>query len=297
MKIKNLKLLALSFVLVLSCTKYDPDEFRYSGETFVAFENINSPSVSFIENGGLGRIMFSITAPQTVDTEVNFSIEELSVSVAYTIPSLTVVIPAGEVDGFFEILPIDDEDISPSTRLRLKIASVSPNLKIGMSEIGSYQKDIVLVNDDCPTSFNLWFGAVSAQDVGFGAVNAIGSGNDNGDCDIIRFTPPSTNFVAWSAGALSSVPHDFTLVPAFEGATFGTATLEPTVIGDNVNVNYGGAIGVVSSEILYTITSGFYNEATKVVEVNYQVRAKRKTDGGVASFGPNWAGTNRFIAP
>jgi len=289
---KRFLTLLVAGALVASCSKEEPGDFLYTGEEFVAFENINATSISISEDAGSAQIKIQLSKPQSVATTVTVSVEELELNVGYSIPSTQVVIPAGEFDGFFVINPVNDNLNSPATRLKITLTAATPDMKIGMREIGSYTKNVTIVNDDCPTKFNTWFGPVTVQDVGYGSVPANGSGNAVGACDILRVVG-ATNLVGWTSGADAAVNHDFTLVPDFPNAPTGVATIANTRIGQ-ANFNFGA--GAEPGEVLYTITFGEYNETTKIIEVDYQVRVRRISTGALFNLS-GWNGTNRIIKP
>lgn len=292
MKTRILSVFTLATLLFVSCSKDGPEAFLYKGDDFVSFENINSTSIAVSEDQEEAKITIKLSRVQPVDVAISVTIEEIQVNVGYSIPNSQVIIPAGETEGSFIINPIDDDVNTPSTILRATITSTTPDLKIGLREVGSYSKTITIVNDDCPTKFNLWFGSVNVEDVGYGSVPGNGSGNDGGDCDILRVTT-STNLVGWTTGAFANVPHDFTLTPDFPGATTGLAEIAETEIGQ-ANFNFPGGAG--AGLVLYTITYGEYNETTKVLEVDYVVRVRRLSDGAMFNL-TGWNGTNRVIKP
>lgn len=280
--------------LVASCSKEEPGDYLYTGKDFVSFANINATNISISEDAGSAQIKVQLSRPQSVATTVTVTVEELELNVGYSIPSTQVVIPAGEFEGNFVINPVNDNLNSPATRLKVTITAATPDMKIGMREVGSYTKNITIVNDDCPTKFNTWFGPVTVQDVGYGSVPANGSGNAVGACDILRVVA-ATNFVSWTSGADTAVNHDFTLVPDFPNAPTGVATIAPTRVGQ-ANFNFPNAPST-PGEVLYTITFGEYNETTKVIEVDYQMRVRQLSSGTIFSLGAAWSGTNRIIKP
>lgn len=294
MKTRIIALFTIATLFFVACSKDSPESFFYKSDVFVSFENITSSSVAISEDQGEGRISILISNAQPTDVTINVTIEEIEVNVGYSIPNTQVTIPAGELKADLIIIPVDDDLNTPSTRLRATITSTSPDFKIGLREVGSYIKNITIVNDDCPTKFNTWFGALNVVDVGFGTIAGIGSGNDAGECDILRIVS-ATNFVAWTGGAEQAIEHDFTLIPDFPNATTGLVTLSPTRIGQT-NFNFPSA-PATPGEVLYTITYGEYDETTKIIEVDYQIRARQLSTGTIFSLGAAWSGTNRFIKP
>ena len=174
----------------------------------------------------------------------------------------------------------------------MSIASVNPGIIIGLREVGSYEKTITLVNDDCPTRFNIWFGSVNCEDVGYGATPGTGAATVAGTCDILVVTA-ATNIVGWTSGAFNSVAHEFVFTPDAPNSPTGIVDIEDTIIGGR-NFTIGG----VSSpcDVLYTASFGTYNQTTRIIECDYQIKARRISDG--ATFNINgWNGTNRIIKP
>jgi hypothetical protein len=292
MKTRILSVFTIATLMFVSCSKDGPEEFQYKGGDFVSFSNITSTSIAVSEDQPEARISILLSKAQPNDVTVNITVEEIEVNVGYSIPSTAIVIPAGETSADFVINPIDDDLNTPSTRLKVSISSTSPALKIGLREVGSYSKDVTIVNDDCPTKFNLWFGSVNVVDVGFSTIQGNGSGNAAGDCDILRVTT-GTNLVGWTSGATQNVPHDFTFIPDSPNSPTGLATIEPTKIGQ-ANFNFGA--GAEPGEVLYTITYGEYNETTKVVDVDYQVRVRRISTGALFNL-TSWSGANQIVKP
>ena len=175
----------------------------------------------------------------------------------------------------------------------MSIASVNPGIIIGLREVGSYEKTITLVNDDCPTRFNIWFGSVNVEDVGYGVAPGTGAATVAGTCDILVVTS-ATNFVGYGTGALNNVQHEFVFTPDAPNSPTGIVDIEPTVISRR-NFTIGG----VSSpcEVLYTASFGTYNQTTRIIECDYQLFARRISDGALFTLGASWSGTNRIIKP
>lgn len=292
MKTRILSLFTLATLMFVSCSKDGPEAFLYKGDDFVSYENITSTSVAVSEDEAEARIAIKLSKVQPVDVTVNITIEELEVNVGYSVPSTQIVIPAGQTEGFFIVNPVNDDLNSPSTRIKATITSTTPALKIGLREEGSFSKTITIVNDDCPTRFNIWFGAINVADVGFATIAGNGSGNATGDCDILRVIT-ATNLVGWTTGATANVPHDFALTPDFPNSPTGVASIASTLIGQ-ATFNFPGGAGL--GDVLYTITYGEYNETTRIIETDYQVRVRRLSDGALFNLS-GWSGTNRIIKP
>lgn len=285
-------LIVLSFLI--SCDD-NPLIQTWDGASFVAFRE---PSNQISVGEGDGSLILKVQLsplPLSEDLTVNFEIEELSaIQGEHFTMNNQLVIPAGSVESNLVINIIDDEEFNESRRFVLTISSVSNNVDAGLiSSTSTFRKEILIVNDDCPTKFNLWFGTVNVEDVGYPpAFNATGSGNSNGDCDILRIVA-STNLVDWTTGAISSVPHDFVFSPDFPGSSTGLVEIPETLIG-SATFNFPGGAG--PGDVLYTITYGEYNEITKIIEVDYVVRVRRLSDGAMFNL-TGWSGTNRIIKP
>jgi hypothetical protein len=291
---KNIiKLLFISILIFTSCSKDQVEENKYSGQEFVSFDNINSVEFSILENqinGGSLKVLLSREMPENV--VVTIDVQAVSSNVGYTIPTPTVTIPAGQIEGSFKIIPINDNVNSLSTVLNVTIKSTSNNLKVGLREVGSYSKKVVIVNDDCPTKFSNWFGAISVEDVGYPpALAATGSGNASGDCDLLRVVA-ATNLVGWTTGAIANASHIFKFLPSTPGSTSGTIELQPVLIGTG-NFNFPGA-PATPGEVFYEITFGEYNESTNIIEVDYRLRVKQVSTGTFFNLN-GWTGTNRII--
>lgn len=283
---KKIVKLLLMLVFITSCDKDKTFENTFNDTDFVSFENISSTTVSIGEDQAEGRIKISMTKPQDTPTTIQLSVvENGTVNVGYALATDQIVIPAGEVDGFVVINPVDDDLNTPSTSLTLTITTVTNNLKIGLREEGSFKKNVIIVNDDCPTKFNIWFGTISCEDVGFGSTPGIGSANANGDCDILKVD----NDLPGAGGTAITDNFEFTLTPDFPGATTGTVSAQPIYMGDR-NFTIGGVS--TPCEMLYYTLFGVYDETSKTINIDYYMRVKAKTTGTVY----NWyAGQNVIV--
>jgi hypothetical protein len=285
--------ITLSFI-AFSCDKDKVEENTYSGSSFVSFENITSTSLSIPEDGGAYNLKVTISKEQSSDVNVGINIEVLTPGgVNYTTSSNQVTIPAGQLSANLTITPVNDNLNTSSSVIKVSIASVNPGIIIGLREVGSYEKTITLVNDDCPTRFNIWFGSVNVEDVGYGVAPGTGAATVAGTCDILVVTS-ATNFVGWSTGAYNSVAHEFAFTPDAPNSPTGTVDIEPTVIG-RANFTISGVS--TPCDVLYTASFGTYDQTTKIIECDYQIRARRVSDGAVFSLGASWSGTTRIIKP
>lgn len=284
--------ITLSFIS-FSCDKDKVEENTYSGSSFVSFENITSTSLSIPEDGGAYDLKVTISKEQSSDVNVGINVEVLTPGgVNYTTSSSQVTIPAGQLSANLTITPVNDNLNTPSSVIKVSIASVNPGIIIGLREVGSYEKTITLVNDDCPTRFNIWFGSVNCVDVGYGATTGTGAATVAGTCDILVVTA-ATNIVGWSSGAYNSVGHEFVFTPDAPNSPTGVVDIEDTIIG-RTNFTIGGVS--TPCDVLYTASFGTYDQTTRIIECDYQIKARRVSDGATFNV-PGWSGTNRIIKP
>jgi hypothetical protein len=289
---KIILLLTLSF-FALSCDKDKEEENTYSGNSFVSFEKITSTSLSVPENGGAYNVKVLISKEQSSDVSVVVNASVLvQGGVNYTTSSNQVTIPAGQLFGNFTITPVNDNLNTTSTVIKVSIASANPGIIVGLKEVGSYEKTITIVNDDCPTKFNTWFGAVNVEDVGYPAIPGTGAANVSGSCDILVVTT-SSNLVGWTNGALSNVAHTFVFTPDAPNSTTGFVEIEDTKIG-TANFNFGA--GSEPGDVFYTSSFGTYDETTKTIELDYLLKVRRLSTGAMFNLN-SWTGTNKIIKP
>ena len=280
--------ITLSFI-AFSCDKDKVEENTYSGSSFVSFENITSTSLSIPEDGGAYNLKVTISKEQSSDVNVAFDIEVITQGgVNYTTTSNQVTIPAGQLSSNLTITPVNDNLNTQSSVVKVSISSVNPGIIIGLREVGSYEKIITLVNDDCPTRFNIWFGSVDCEDVGYGAVPGTGAATVAGTCDVLVVTA-ATNLVGWSAGAYNSVAHEFAFTPDAPNSPTGFVDIEDTEIGR-------ATFSIGECDILYTASFGTYDQTTKIIECDYQIKARRISDGAIFNV-TGWFGTTRIIKP
>lgn len=279
--------LFLSLIFLVSCSKDQTGELTYNEQDFVSFEKITVTDLFIGEDQTEGKIQVSISKPQSSETIINLTIVEESLNVGYSLTSNQVIIPAGEVTGYIVFIPLNDNINTPSTKLNVTISSVNNGLNIGLAEEGSYFKNVTIVNDDCPTKFNFWFGDITCEDVGYGSTLGLGSANASGDCDILNIN----NDLPGAGGTAITSNFNFLLTPDFPGSTTGFVTSAPTYMGDR-NFTIGGVS--TPCEMLYYLLYGTYDETTKTIETDYYMRVKSKSTGTVY----NWySGSNKITKP
>ena len=99
----------------------------------------------------------------------------------------------------------------------------------------------------------------------------------------------ATNIVGWTTGAYNSVAHEFSFTPDAPNSPTGIVDIEDTVIGR-------ATFSIGLCDILYTASFGTYNQTTRIIECDYQIKARRVSDGALFNV-TGWNGTNRIIKP
>lgn len=214
---------ALFASALVSC---EEDTVTYGGQNFVTFEKVETTRLIALEDGGDFETPINLAFPRSTDLVVTIDIKP-GVAVEgtdFTVPSRTIVIPAGETTANFVISAIDNTITNDSKVVEVTIASTDDSsIAVGISDIGSPYKRLVLLNDDCPTRFSDLLGSWEVKDasgelLGTAEVDI----NDNGDCDILR---------------ISGVVQD--ILPSLETDTYIEVTLKP---GTGANPKVRGSI-------------------------------------------------------
>ncbi|SDS68589.1 Calx-beta domain-containing protein [Winogradskyella sediminis] len=261
-KFKNYLYLFIALAFVFACEEDGPEV--YNGQAFVSFTDQNG-TLNVEEDSGSSEFTIGITKAFDTDVTVTLSVtDDTAVENAdFILPSTTVVIPAGEYIGSFNIDPINDDVFNTPRAFSIEIVSVSSSqVNIGNENVDSYIKTVNIVNDDCPTQYSLWFGDLTVQDPGYPNIPA--TGDTTGDCDILLIDGDLSGFGAYSA------PFELYFEPSFEGATNGTVNLPAQV--------YCTACSEGLDAVL--TGSGTYDETTETIVLFWSLD---RTDG--ASFG------------
>lgn len=282
---KNLLIYCLLIISVLftSCSDEDNLNKSFSDFNFASFDNPNAV-LTVQEDSGTFEIDFTISAAQATDTQISIEATDDSglAGVHYSFVNQTVTVPAGAYSGSFTLVLIDDEESNESRSFNINLTSANPNIIVGLAgNDATFEKRVVIVNDDCPTNYNIWFGPLSVEDVGFGTSPGTGSATPNGTCDLLRVI----NDLPGIGGNTTST-YDIVLVPFIEGGTSGIATVEATVARTGIaNATFGDLEAIYSA-------SGVYDETTQTINLNYQLDARDGTGEIVGSF---YTGTNVII--
>jgi hypothetical protein len=278
--------IALSFI-AFSCDKDKVEENTYSGGSFVSFEKISSTSLSVTEGGGAYNLKVTISKEQSSDVNVALNIVVLTQGgVNYEIASNQVTIPAGQLSGNLTITPVNDDLNTPSTVIKVSILSVNPGIIIGLSEVGSYEKTITLVNDDCPTQYGYWFGSLSIEDVGYETTPGSGSANSNGACDKLIVTNDLPAIGDGGVPANLNTIYELIFTPTNASGSQGFVVVNETP--SRTGLQNGTVTAVYSA-------TGTYDTATGEISLDYSLDAKSNATGAI--LGNYYTGVNVIRLP
>ena len=282
---KKLKIL-FSFILIsllFSCEEEDNLLKTFNQYTFISFLETSS-TLNVLENTSVVSIPVYVSEPQSSDITVtivptNGTAES---GVHYSFVATTITIPAGEYEGEFLLNIVNDGSFNDSRKFNIELSTSATNLTLGLSgEIGSYKKEVVIVNDDCPTQYAYWFGSLSIEDVGYGSTPGSGSANINGDCDKLIIT----NNLPGAPGATNSI-YELILTPSNPSGSQGTVVVNETPTRTGIS---NGTVTAV-----YT-GSGTYDTATGEITIDYSLDFKSNATGAILQ---NWyTGTNVIRLP
>ena len=278
------KLIFLFFVSLFILSSCEDDEMltkSFTDFTFVSFVSPDETLTIQEDNVGETKIPFTLSVAQDSDVVVSLIIEDSTAvqGTHFSVINSSVTVPAGQLSGSFSITTIDDESFNESRAFNISMTTDFPGVVVGLSgNTSTLQKTIVLVNDDCPTNYSIWFGALSIEDVGFGSTPGTGSANSTGTCDILR-----VNNDLPAIGSATNTIYEVILTPDFDGSTSGSAEVKKTVARTGIaNEQFGPLSAVYSS-------TGFYDEITKEITLEYTVEA---VDAAGTTVGQFYTGTN-----
>ncbi|MEQ9659628.1 Calx-beta domain-containing protein, partial [Fulvivirga sp.] len=213
MKILNRNIWAIVLMLPLLWGCFDdPGTDVTLGDVFVSLSN-DSQQTS--EDQVTGEILLEISRAQSSAVDVDYELTSTNAinGVDFELQGSSVTIPAGEFSTSIPYTVTDNNVFEPEARsFTVTLTGVSAS---SVSIQGNTAITVGILNNDCPVNTSVWFGDLSVEDVGFGAVAGSGAANANGDCDILVITG---DYV----GA-PLTPVTWNLTPSSPGATSGTA--------------------------------------------------------------------------
>lgn len=253
-----------SAVFLISC---DEDVVDFNGQNFVTLNSPASTTISISEDVGTAVIPVTMAFARPNDVVVNYTLTSTVAQPGqdFTVAGPSITIPAGQLSANIEIAINDNDILDDSKNITLDLTSISDaSVSLGTSDVGSYRKIGLIVNDDCTTEYSLFFGELTVTEGG--SVSATTGGvNATGDCNILVITGDVFGF---GAEADKEIPILFT--PASEGATSGTVTIGSQLYcqacNSGLNLDIAG--------------TGTYNEVTRVIVINYTIT---RSDGATAS--------------
>ncbi len=236
-------------VLFVGCAN-EPERIIFNGPHIVSFSRAN---VVVNENAASGTATLVMSRTFLNDVTVSFDItaENAIEGIDYSVSENSVVIPAGEYEGTFTIMPINNEVFDAARRVNVTITGISEE---GLTPSAENQVTISILNDDCPVKTSIWAGESSSTEFyldgsdPYGPFSVALAPNEAGDCDVLEIS----NIGDFGGDH----PVTMTFTPTGEGATTGTVEISRQGIGTY------GSTGERTVE-----GSGTYDETSKVIEI------------------------------
>lgn len=280
MKKNIIKLASLLFAVPFFLVSCEEDVVTYNGNEFVMLEDANFSTLNVTEVSGTVNIQVDISKPQSSDVTVNYEIssEDAVAGVNYNVLTPSIVIPAGATSAVFQIQIVDDIEFNLNRTVDFKITGTSvPSLNVGLADVGSYSKAIVIGNDDydCDTQFNYWIGALSIEDVGYATISSTGVAG--ADCDKLTFTG---NPAGWDSTTPENDEYVIEFVADDDSGETGTVTIHALI-----------DLGYVSGSNTYDVYydgEGIYDVTTGEITIEYGANAYQNG----ALLGSFYTGTN-----
>jgi Calx-beta domain len=266
MKKNIIKLASLLFAVPFFLVSCEEDVVTYNGSEFVTLTDVNFSTLNVTETSGTVSIPVQITNPQSGDVTVNFTItsDDATEGVNYTVLTPSIVIPAGQTSATFQLQVIDDLDFNTNRTVNFEITSTSVStIGVGIADVGSYMKAIVIGNDDydCDTQFNYWLGALSIEDVGYNTISS--SGVAGTDCDLLTVTG---NISGWDSSTPENNNHVITFVADDASGETGTVSVHSLI-------DAGYTLSSGASYDVYYDGEGVYDTTTGEITIDYSVNA------------------------
>lgn len=204
----KLAFVALCAGTLISC---DEDTVTYGGDNFVSFDDVANTNIQFFENAGISETLVYLAFPKSTDVIVNFTVTS-DVAVEGTdyvvLTPGSVTIPAGSTSAPIKIQVMDNDVMDDSKPLSIAITGTNDGtVVIGLTDEGSKNKRLLIVNDDCTTSFQEFFGNLNAASSGSNVGTAVAKANENGDCNVLlvkgqiaynnNITMPSADYITF----------------------------------------------------------------------------------------------------
>lgn len=286
---KYLMVLSISSALFVSC---DDDIQDTTFKTFDDFAFVslkgNDATLTVQEDAGSVSIPVTLSTALSTDTQVSLQVtDSTAVSGAdFSFANTTITIPAGSTEGNFVLNVVNDDEFNESKVFSIELRTNDANVAAGLSgNLATFKKTVVIVNDDCPTRYNLWFGALSIEDVGYGSTPGSGSATPSGTCDVLRVV----NDLPAIGGATANLNYDIRLIPFSEGDTQGEAIVDRVLARAAAQTH--ATLGVLDA--VYE-ANGFYDETTREITLEYTVLARNSAGTIVGTF---YTGTNIVRVP
>lgn len=288
-KIYSLLLLVFSLFVFNSCEDENDLTKTFKDFSFLSFKSTDKV-LTVLENAGTVTIPVYISEPQGSDVQVSVQLTDGTAEYDehYTFASTTVTIPAGQYEAAFQLTLVNDDEFNESRRFTVKLDSPA-SVTVGLSgATGSFEKTVVIVNDDCPSQYAYWFGSILVEDIGYDTTAGIGSANVNGDCDVLLV---DNNLPADASPVNTKFELVFTPDPSDPAGSFGTVEVSDTFVRQRT-FNVSGVSTVC--DVKYRAT-GFYDVASGEIYLEYNYRAFRASDGALV--GTYYNGGNLITLP
>jgi hypothetical protein len=162
---KKIIFILSSLLLLASC---EEDKVTYNGSEYIQFLTNNVTTLTVDEHAGKIEIKIGLSHKLDENLVIEFTYQDgTAIANQNYIPVQSITVPAGEFYGVLEIPIIDDQQYNENRNFKVKISNVSnSNYKIGLGEIGTFEKTISIIDNDCrsTTAAEYWIGPL--QDLG-----------------------------------------------------------------------------------------------------------------------------------
>jgi len=282
-----MKKLFLSFfaftLLVFTSCDHDTGDVKFDGESLLHFP-AEDQSIAFVLSTDEFRtfdipfgVVKKVSGSHVVNLIVDLENSDAVQGVDFEIVDNSVELSNGDIFSAFQVRVFGSTITEDGKIVRFNLDS--PTLSPAVFR-DTYT---LILKEECSTNFDLWFGNLNIEDVGYGVTPGTGSGTPTGTCNTVVV---NNNLPGMPASTNNR--YEIVLEPSSPGATSGTATVEETVSRTGLTAG-GQPVNAVY------IGSGTYNEETKTITLQYQVLAKSTANGQIV--GTYWTGTNIIVKP